>query len=316
MDISKLDLNLLPVFEALYIERNVTRAGRRVGLSQPSMSNALVRLRTQCGDPLFVRTQAGMEPTPFATDLSVNVLRALELVRNGLEQATGFAPATTTRSFTLLMSDFAQFLVLPPLVSRLKQDAPGVNLHVSNIPRDQYRAALESGDADLAVGNLQELTSGFYQSGLWVDQHVCVMGRDFRKAGPNITLEEYIAARHLVVSANRTDLGIDQELDKQGNRRDVALSVPNYLVLATVLAQSDLVVTVPEVIAHAVTASKGVTWCPLPFETPHSHIRQFWHARFHNDTANTWLRSHIAALQIGATLRKVGNESRSGGAAA
>lgn len=310
MDISKLDLNLLPVFEALYIERNVTRAGRRVGLSQPSMSNALVRLRSQCGDPLFVRTQVGMEPTPFAMELSVTVLRALELVRNGLEQAVGFDPATTTRSFTLLMSDFAQFLVLPPLVSRLKQDAPGVDLHVSNIPREQYRVALERGDADLAVGNLQELNNGFHQAELWVDQHVCVMGRDFRKAGPDITMDEYLNARHLVVSANRTDLGIDTDVEMLGRRRDIALSVPNYLVLANVLAQSDLVVTVPEVIAHAVTASPGVMWCPLPFNTPPSHIRQFWHPRFHADTANTWLRSHMAALQIGATLQKVGDASR------
>lgn len=310
MDISKLDLNLLPVFEALYIERNVTRAGRRVGLSQPSMSNALVRLRSQCGDPLFVRTQVGMEPTPFAMELSVTVLRALDLVRNGLEQAVGFDPATTTRSFTLLMSDFAQFLVLPPLVSRLKQDAPGVDLHVSNIPREQYRVALERGDADLAVGNLQELNNGFHQAELWVDQHVCVMGRDFRKAGPDITMDEYLNARHLVVSANRTDLGIDTDVEMLGRRRDIALSVPNYLVLANVLAQSDLVVTVPEVIAHAVTASPGVMWCPLPFNTPPSHIRQFWHPRFHADTANTWLRSHMAALQIGATLQKVGDASR------
>lgn len=309
MDINKLDLNLLLVFEALYKERNVTRAGHRVGLSQPSMSNALVRLRSQCNDPLFVRTQGGMEPTPYAMELAVNVLRALELVRNGLEQASGFDPHTSQRNFTLLMSDFSQFLVLPPLVARLKSIAPGVSLDVSNIGREHYRAALETGDADLAVGHLQELQSGFYQTGLFVDQHVCVMGKGFKTAGPLITLEEYLEARHLVVSANKTDLQIEKELGKQGHRRIVALRVPHYLVLATILATSDILVTVPEVIAQAITDQPGTSWSPLPFQTPHSHIRLFWHARYHHDSANSWLRQQIADLQIGATLRKVGSSS-------
>ncbi|OVZ54729.1 hypothetical protein CDO44_25785 [Pigmentiphaga sp. NML080357] len=307
MDINKLDLNLLLVFEALYLERNVTRAGERVGLSQPSMSNALLRLRNQCNDPLFVRTQGGMEPTPYAAELAGNVLRALELVRNGFEQASGFDPASTQRSFTLLMSDFSQFLVLPQLVARFKSSAPGVSLVVSSLSREHYRAALESGDADLAVGNLQELQSGFYQQGLFVDQHVCVMGRGFRKAGAAITLDEYLAARHLVVTANKTDLQIEKELGKQGHRREVALRVPNYLVLPKILAQTDLVVTVPEVIAQAITDdAEGATWSPLPFQTPHTHIRQFWHARYHHDGANIWLRKQIADLHIGASLRRVG----------
>lgn len=307
MDINKLDLNLLLVFEALYLERNVTRAGERVGLSQPSMSNALLRLRNQCNDPLFVRTQGGMEPTSYASELAGSVLRALELVRNGFEQASGFDPASSQRSFTLLMSDFSQFLVLPQLVARFKSSAPGISLEVSSLSREHYRAALENGDADLAVGNLQELQSGFYQQGLFVDQHVCVMGNGFRKAAEAITLDEYLAARHLVVTANKTDLQIEKELGKQGHRREVALRVPNYLVLPKILAQTDLIVTVPEVIAQAITDdAAGATWSRLPFPTPHTHMRQFWHARYHHDSANTWLRRQIADLHIGASLRKVG----------
>lgn len=307
VDAHKLDLNLLLVFEALYLERNVTRAGQRVGLSQPSMSNALVRLRAQCGDALFVRTPSGMEPTPYATALSGNVLRALDLMRATFEQSAAFDPLTARRTFTLLMSDFSQFLVLPPLMARLKQVAPRVRLDVSAMDRDQYRAALESGEADLAVGHLQELQSGFYQTGLFVDQHVCVMGRDFRMAGDAITMDEYLAANHLVVTNNKTDLQIDRDLARQGHRRRVALSVPRYLVLPPLLAQTDFIVTVTEAIAQAIDDAIGVRWCPLPFPTPLTRIRQFWHARYHHDPGNSWLRQQIAELQIGATLRKIGS---------
>ena len=124
MDLNDLDLNLLNVFDAVLREKSVTRAGQRVGLSQPAMSNALARLRKLFGDPLFVRTPDGMNPTPCALRLADPVRRALDLLALTLREQTGFDPTTSNRTFHFHMSDISEVVFLPPLLERLKRDAP------------------------------------------------------------------------------------------------------------------------------------------------------------------------------------------------
>lgn len=310
-NVDQLDLNLLFAFEALYLERNVTRAGARIHLSQPSMSNALVRLRERCGDQLFVRTQGGMEPTPFATRLAAKVMDALSLIRSGLEDDGGFDPATSERSFNLLMSDFSQFIVLPDLAARFKDLAPRASLFVLPIPRPAYREALESGKADLAIGHLPELQTGFYQHGLFSDSHVCLLGKFYGQgddvqnktlARSRITLKQYLSARHLVVSGSMTDTDLDRTLGAKGHLRHVAMRVPNYLVIERILMKSDLMVSVPAALANILEFPKDIASAALPFHLPYPHVRQFWHARFHQDQANKWLRQQVASLGLVDTV--------------
>ena len=292
-----LDLNLLVVFEALYLERNVTRAGERIGMSQPSMSHALNRLRKQTNDTLFTRVGGEMYPTRYAQQLAPNVLQALELLRSGLDRANDFDPATSQRTFRLLMSDFAQLLVIPALLTRINEIAPNIKLEVSNIARDLYREALESGEADLAVGHLPELQNGFYQLGLFVDEHVCVVGPKSSHRGSTMPLETYLQANHVLVTANKTDINIDKELARQGLHRRIQLRIPSYLLLPAIMAETDMFVTVPRVIAHRVIAQAGGgKQLPLPFKTPQVNLRAFWHVGMHNDSGNRWLRNLIAGL--------------------
>src|SRR3990172_2148194 len=143
LNIRKLDLNLLLVFEMLFKDRNLTVAGSRLGMTQPTMSHALKRLRSMCGDPLFVRTTHGMEPTPCALRLAAPIEEALGIIRSNLERCSNFDPATSTRTFNLLMTDIGETVFLPRLMARLRDIAPGVNIVASQILRDQYRDALQ-----------------------------------------------------------------------------------------------------------------------------------------------------------------------------
>ena len=299
MNSSDFDLNLLLAFEALWLERHVTRAGSRLNVGQATMSNMLKRLRKQCGDPLFVRAGGGMVPTPCAQALAQAILPALDTIKNRLAHPDQFNPRSSDRSFTLLMSDISQFLVLPRLSVRLNELAPHVSLRVGKVQRSEYRMLLERGDADLAIGHLHELQTGFYQEGLFNDHHVCVAGRKFRPRDRQaLTQEEYLAGRHLVVSSSKTDEFIDQLLARQGLMRDVALEVPSYLVLSEILRDSSFIVTVSSVIALSLCGAGEIGYSRLPFAVPPINVRQFWHSRNHVDPANQWLRRQVLELNL------------------
>jgi DNA-binding transcriptional LysR family regulator len=301
VNIRGLDLNLLVAFDALMRERNVTRAGQAIGLAQPSMSNALARLRKVFGDPLFVPTRQGMEPTPYAQRLAGPVREGLATLTAGLEAPSGFDPGTSTRRFTLLMSDIGEIIVLPRLAGRLKHEAPGVELAVASARRSDYRAVLESGDADLAIGHLPELTAGFLAQRLFGDHHVCMVRRDHPSIGAKLTLADYLAADHVQVTTSLTDAVIDQELAKKGRRRKVALRVPQYLVVAMIAMNTDLLVTVPSAVVGALPIGGRVRTLPLPFRVPAVNVRQFWHRRFDKEPGSRWLRGAIAALFANAS---------------
>ena len=178
MDVAKFDLNLLRVFDALVEDRNLTRAGLRLGLSQPAMSHALGKLRRLTGDPLFVRIPVGMEPTDYALRITTRVREGLRLLTGALERDGTFDPLTSERTFQLLMSDLGELAYLPRLMQRLAQISPGVNIRVLQLPRESYAEAFVSGEADLAMGYLPMLRAGFYQTQLFTDSYVCLVRRD------------------------------------------------------------------------------------------------------------------------------------------
>lgn len=170
MDIGGFDLNLLKAFDALYAERHVTRAGTRVGLSQSAMSGCLTRLRELLEDELFVRTPAGMQPTPRAQDLSGPISDALRLLRVAL-QADAFDPAAADFTVTIAMTDYAAFVLLPPLMTRLSVQAPLVDVRVSGIfGRDEAISRLDSGEANLAIGFPAEASARILLQSLFREQ--------------------------------------------------------------------------------------------------------------------------------------------------
>lgn len=307
MDIRKVDLNLLLAFDALMQDGNLTRAGFRLGLSQPSMSHALARLRKLSGDPLFVRVPSGMEPTPFAQQISGSVRDGLALLQGALDGAAVFNPATYNRTFQILMSDIGELVYLPRLITKLKSTAPNVNLRVLQLPRESYHDAFVSGEADLAIGFLPALKAGFYQQRLFEDSYTCIVRKGHPRVQDALSLEQFTQESHILIEPagsrystvslqSSTTTFIERYLADQGLSRRIALRVPHFMVVPEIVQQTDLLATVPGSVMAYIRPMPKVILLKLPIATPRFEIRQFWHQRNHNDVANQWLRRTIAEL--------------------
>lgn len=289
---NSIDLNLLRVFDALARERSVSAAAARLGLSQPTVSNALRRLRDVAGDPLFVRTRHGMEPTATALLLRDPIQQGLATIRAGLAQGALFDPATARRTFTLLMNDVGASSFLPPLLRRIAAAAPGVDLTVMERDHQDYEDALDSGEADLAVGRVQ-LSESFRSALVIRSVYVVILRRDhpaLTRAG-RLSLAGYLGAPHIVVSPRgATGNPVERVLAGRGLRRRVALSVPHVSALASILPESDLIATVPDRCVDLICRDPRLRWNPLPFEVPPNLVYQWWHKRHENDPGHRWLR--------------------------
>lgn len=297
MELAHIDLNLLVVFQQLLQDRQVSRAAAALGLSQPAVSHALRRLRARLGDELFVRTAQGMEPTAFALQLAEPVGQALATLHRALNSAAVFAPAQSTRSFTLAMTDVGEIYFLPVLMEALAREAPGVTLRVVPAGGEALGQAMAEGRVDLALGLLPQLQAGFFQQALFRQGYVCLL-RQGHPLAQQATLSQadFLAAGHVRVDAPGTGHGrADAHFERAGWVRTFRLAVPHYVALGHVLASTDLLATVPERFAQRAAAPLGLTTRPLPLDVPATAIHQVWHARMHREAGNQWLRQRITA---------------------
>jgi DNA-binding transcriptional LysR family regulator len=298
MNIRNFDLNLLRVFAAVERERSVSRAAVLVGLSQPAMSNALSRLRHACGDPLFVRTPAGMEPTALAIEMAVPVNDALDRLEQALGGAAAFRPDRLSRGFRLLMSDAGQRVVLPLLMNALAETAPEAVIEVVQLPREQYAEALQIGLADLAVGHLSTLRAGIHQQPLFSDSYVCIAAEAHPVLRGSLSLQQFVSARHVAIAAGSAEAQLERVLAGKRMKRKVALTVAQYHAAIDVVRSTALLATLPR---RSVGTGQGIQVLDLPFGLSEARIRQFWHRRQHNDAANAWLRELLRSLTAGQT---------------
>ena len=297
MDLSRLDLNLLLVFHHLVRLGRVSRVAQALGMSQPAVSSALGRLRQALGDELFLRTQQGMEPTPYALQLAEPVALALDSLQQALNVRASFEAASSTRHFRLAMTDVGEMYFLPVLMDAMARAAPGVTFEVVSVTQSGLKEDMASGRIDLALGLLPQLQAGFFQQALFRQPYVCLMRQGHPlAAGPTLGLQDFTQAEHVRVLAGGTGHGrVDAALERHGVQRRVRLTVPHYVALGDVLGHSDLLATVPERFAQRVLAPFGLTLRPLPVEVEGSAIHQFWHGRLHRDPGHQWLRQQIAA---------------------
>ncbi|MFC3106407.1 LysR family transcriptional regulator [Undibacterium arcticum] len=297
MDILHLDLKLLVAFEAMLATRNVTSAADAIGLTQPAMSTCLGKLRKVLGDPLFVRTSRGMEPTPFALELSEPIRNALHLIRQTLNRDKHFDAATSTRTFKLIMTDIGERVFLPDLLRRLSTVAPGLNIRTVQLPVKEMREALESGEMDLAVGFIPDLNAGYYQQRLFNRSYVCLIRPDHPVIKDALSLKQYLAASHAIVSAPGTGHDVvERVLTEKGLKRRIALHVTHFLAIPLIVANTDLIVTIPTMLAESYLPAGNIKLLAPPVELPVYSIKQYWHERFHEDAANRWLRGLIYEL--------------------
>lgn len=292
-----LDPKLLTLFALLYNTRSVTRAAEELNQSQPTISAWLSRLRELLGDPLFVRTAGGMQPTPRADALVEPVREALQSLRRISAPAQVFVPAEAQRGFLVCMTDASHITMLPRLLKRVRREAPRVRLAATPI-NDQTVRDLESGRADLALGIVPGLESGFYQQVFYEQDFVCLASPAHPEFGRGLTLDGYRAAAHVEVLSGKSHALLEEALKAQRIRRDVLLQLPGFLGLATVVAETDLVATVPRQIGETLARQGGLQVLPCPVKVPSYTVKQYWHARMHHDPANRWLRGVCASLYM------------------
>lgn len=289
---------LLTLFMLLYDLRSVTKAAQELDQSQPTISAWLARLRQLLGDPLFVRTASGMQPTPRAEALVEPVREALQSLRLVSAPARPFDPADAQRQFRIAMTDASHITLLPRLLKHARTQARRMRLDA--VPIDDRTAGdLESGRVDLALGIIPGLESGFYQQVFYEQDFVCLVSPQHPRIRQRLTLAMYRDAAHLEVLSGKSHALLKDALSEQRVQRDVLLQLPGFLGLAKVVAQTDLVATVPRQIGEALARDAGLKVLNCPVAIPAFTVKQYWHARVHHDSANRWLRGVCASLYMG-----------------
>jgi DNA-binding transcriptional LysR family regulator len=296
MNVQALDLNLLRVFDAVLRDRSVTSAARRLGLTQPAVSNALARLRALFEDALFVRTPTGMDATPFSRELAEPVRQALALLESALVHGPGFDAATSTRAFRFYMSDLGQIEFLPPLVERAQRVAPGVRLEAVALEVEDIGDALAAGALDLAVGFLPGLGPPVRRQPLFRDPYVCLVRADHPAIGKKLTRKLFLAASHALVSYKGGHRVIEEALERAGLARRIALRVPHFTVVPMVLERTDLILTLPSRVARVYQQRGRFRSLPPPVPIPPADVAAHWHERYERDPGNRWLREMIMEL--------------------
>jgi DNA-binding transcriptional LysR family regulator len=296
MHVEAFDLNLLLAFDALWSERHVTRAARRVGLTQSALSHALRRLRAHFDDPLFQPSASGMLPTARAQQIAGPLAQALALVRGAVERAESFDPYRLRRTFTVSTTDYGQLVLLPQLLAKVAKAAPEVSLVVRPAP-DRSPRELLSGAHDLTIAPFLPDAAEVRSELLFSDRFMCVLRAGHPEARRRLTLQRFVRLSHVLVSPQGTgEAAVDVALRALGLERRVTLRIPSFLMAPLVIAESDHVITLPKRVVRAMTHPRRVAVFKPPLSVPGFSMNQFWHPRNDQDPGHRWFRQLVAQV--------------------
>lgn len=306
-----LDFRLLRVFDTVMRERSLTRAAARLAISQPAVSQALGRLRDALGDPLFVRAGPGLTPTPRAERLAAPVQRILETWRSGVLAAESFDPASAVREFACTITDLGAILLLPALLGRLADRAPGVVLRAVSLESGGIAAELEAGRVDLAVGPFPRMPGGVYRQRLFDDDYVCLVRARHPLLRRGLDIDTYRRAAHVVVSTAGSGHAfnplVEAAIAAHVPPACIRLRANSFTAAAFLIRDTDMLLTLPRRSGRMVAAQLGLKVLEVPLVLKRLEIHQYWHERNHRDPGHRWLRAQVADLFI---------ESRASGAGA
>ena len=301
MNIGRVDLNLLVYLDALLRERNVTRAADQLGLSQPAMSNSLRRLRELFEDPLLVRTSDGMAPTERAEELQPVVRELLSTIDKAVQPRTDFDAHSAKRVFRIMASDYAESTLLPRILLKLRESAPGITLDIMT-PSDVSFQDVEQGKVDMAINRFDALPQSFHQKDIWRDDFSCLM-RVNHPVLEDFTLDSYLEAQHVWVSKTGMGVGVgvnpddvqrlgwvDEALTRLDKKRRITLFTRHYQAAMLIAEQSDLIVTLPSKAADLKQNNTRVVIKPPPFEIPSIDLKMAWSPLLHHNPAHRWMR--------------------------
>lgn len=310
MNIERIDLNLLVYLDVLLREQNVTRAASYLGITQPAMSNSLRRLRELFDDPLLVRTSEGMTPTGRALELQPVVRSALAAIEREVQPRRAFEPGEASRVFRIMASDYAESTLLPAVLARLQEEAPGVVLDVMT-PSDVSYLNVEQGKVDMVINRFDSMPQSFHQTTVWQDSFCCLMSRE-NPIARRFDLEAYLGAPHVWVSKTGMGVGVgvdpsavqslgwvDEALSRLGRKRRITVFTRHYQVAVLLAEQKHLVVTVPSKLARTLRSDSQVIVRAPPFDIPPFELKMAWSALLQRNPGHQWLRRLILEVARG-----------------
>lgn len=296
-ELRHLDMNLLVVFEALMIERNLTRVGEKLFITQSTVSAALSRLRDLFDDPLLIRNGRQMEPTPRALHIFEEVRPAMDVISAAVSRAKAFDPASSCNVFRLGLSDDAEFGLFPPLLNALQEEAPNIVVVVRRANFLLMPGLLSSGEISVGVSYTTDLPANAKRRKLR-DIGVRVLRGDDRP-GP-LTLDEYCARPHVMVSFSGDLSGnIDADLARVGRSRRVVLAVPQFGSLRALLRGTEMIATVPDYAACTLVDDGSLRAEEAPLEVQPAELSMVWSGVYDSDPAESWLRERIRQHMAG-----------------
>ena len=295
MHLARIDLNLLVVFDSIYAEASITRASRRLSLSQPAISHALGRLRQVLEDPLFTRQGRLMTPTPLARRMIEPIRQSLQRLEATLTKGDPFAPGSAVKQFTVGMRDASEAAVLGDLMRDIARRAPRVDISTVRIERRELERELSSGTIDAAIDVLLPLPEAIRRQRLGTEWLTVLARRRHPTVGPRLTLDSYLEEEHISVSSRRRGLSAeDFELGRHSLRRRIRLRCQSYFAACSAVSQTDLILTMPQRHARILNAQFGNQLLPFPLKVPAFDTYLYWHANADGDPANGWLRQQLS----------------------
>lgn len=288
------DLNLLPVFLALMEERSVTRAAERLGMTQPALSNALGRLRDMLQDPLFIRERYGMQPTEKAEALAPGIAAAVASLDELVLGQQGFDPAQAERLFTLAPNSYVEFVLVPGIVARLRERAPGIRLRLVPFGADLAETGVISGATAMVLGRITDPPDNLVVQPVMEDGLACVVRADHPQVRKRISPKQYEQLKHVnVLPPGRLRAGLFQALQRHGLRREVAISVTHFLAIPEIVAATDYCATLPRLICRHLARDARLKILAAPVDLGTFPVEMAWHVRYRHDPAHQWLRDLV-----------------------
>tara|TARA_B100001564_G_scaffold86484_1_gene70225 strand:+ start:107 stop:1015 length:909 start_codon:yes stop_codon:yes gene_type:complete len=301
MNLKETDLNLFIAFDVIYTEKNLTKAGQVLGITQPAVSNALSRLRELFGDDLFIRTSKGMIPTPVANQIIKDVRSALSLIQNTISETEKFDPSVAEMIFKISIGDSSEYRLLPLLIKELAEVAPRIKVETYLTPRKDAPRELASGTIDFSIDPPVHSDPHLRHEKIYEEDYVMIVRKDHPILDlKEITIEDYLRLSHIHISNRKTGLGhVDMALYRLGLSRDISLRAQHFLVAPYIVEQSDLAITTTKGFA----VDRDLAWRELPFEIEPLVLHLYWHEAKDSDPSSKWMKDLM--LKTYGKLQKV-----------
>ncbi len=298
MNLQDFDLNLLLTFDAIYRHNSLSAAANELSLTQPAVSAALKRMRDLFGNPLFVRTSRGMRPTPYADDMAPKIARALAIIRE-VDQPSVFDPATSEVHFRIYINDIGAIVVMPKVIEYMQREAPKTKLTILDLRPDEVVNALDRGEIDLAIGYFLGMPNWVHQQNLRNTKYICAVRKNHPTIKDSLSLDQFIKAKHAKYDTTGSlHSAVEQALAQLNLTREVSLVAPRFSALPFLIADSDLIVTMPEDLLVSFSEFINIKIFDPPLPLADFQIKQYWHERLHADAAYKWLRNAVRDVTV------------------